>query len=53
MQVGDVAQVCRRAEAAGGTVLPPLTTADNGLTYAHLADPTGNHVGVYAPPPAG
>ncbi|MEU4640293.1 VOC family protein [Micromonospora sp. NPDC023814] len=51
VQVADVADACRRAEAAGGKVLVPLKSTDNGLTFAHLADPAGNHVGVFAPPP--
>ncbi|MEV1146678.1 VOC family protein [Micromonospora sp. NPDC049799] len=52
VQVADVADTCRRAEAAGGKVLVPLKSADSGLTFAHLLDPGGNHVGVFAPPPA-
>ncbi|MEH0842247.1 VOC family protein [Micromonospora sp. CPCC 205711] len=51
--VADVAEACRRAEAAGGKVLVPLVTAPSGLTFAHLADPAGNHIGVFTPPPAG
>ncbi|NYF54423.1 VOC family protein [Micromonospora purpureochromogenes] len=53
VQVADVADTCRRAEAAGGKVLVPLKSNDNGLTFAHLLDPAGNHFGVFAPPPAG
>ncbi|MFG1777154.1 VOC family protein [Micromonospora sp. NPDC049051] len=52
VQVADVAETVRRAEAAGGKVLVPRTENDNGLTLAHLLDPAGNHFGVYAPPPA-
>ncbi|MFI6266536.1 VOC family protein [Micromonospora sp. NPDC051006] len=52
VQVADVAQTCQRAEAAGGKVLVPVKTNGNGLTLAHLLDPAGNHVGVFAPPPA-
>lgn len=48
--VADVADTCRRAEAAGGKVLVPPTAADGGLTFAHLLDPAGNHFGVYTPP---
>ncbi|TDC36285.1 VOC family protein [Micromonospora sp. 15K316] len=51
VQVADVAETCRRAEAAGGKVLVPTKRNDNGLTLAHLLDPAGNHVGVFAPPP--
>ncbi|MEH1011669.1 VOC family protein [Micromonospora sp. CPCC 206060] len=50
VQVADVADACRRAEAAGGKVLVPAKSAASGLTFAHLLDPTGNHIGVYAPP---
>ncbi|MEH0974518.1 VOC family protein [Micromonospora sp. CPCC 205546] len=51
VQVADVADAVGRAEAAGGTVLVAPKSNDNGLTFAHLADPAGNHFGVYAPPP--
>ncbi|MFB9543980.1 VOC family protein [Micromonospora sagamiensis] len=50
VQVADVADTCRRAEAAGGRVLVPLTTTPSGLTFANLIDPTGNHIGVFTPP---
>ncbi|MER7167468.1 VOC family protein [Micromonospora sp. NPDC000207] len=50
-EVPDVSEVCRRAEAAGGRVLVPPQTAPTGLTFAHLLDPTGNHLGIYTPPP--
>ncbi|PWU53832.1 glyoxalase [Micromonospora sp. S4605] len=53
VQVADVAEICRRAEAAGGKVLVPRKQNDNGLSFAHLLDPAGNHVGVFTPPPAG
>ncbi|SBT48825.1 VOC family protein [Micromonospora narathiwatensis] len=52
-EVADVAETCRRAEAAGGKVLVPLRSAPTGLTFAHLLDPSGNHLGVFTPPPAG
>ncbi|MGK5672714.1 VOC family protein [Micromonospora sp. URMC 106] len=52
VQVADVAAACRRAAEAGGKVLVPAKTNDNGLTFAHLADPVGNHFGVYSPPGA-
>ncbi|MFC4150613.1 VOC family protein [Micromonospora mangrovi] len=51
-EVTDVAETCRRAEAAGGKILVPLHTAASGLTFAHLMDPSGNHLGVFAPPAA-
>ena len=50
-EVADVAETCRRAEAAGGKVLVPVRTAPSGLTFAHLLDPAGNHFGVFTPPP--
>ncbi|MBO4205400.1 VOC family protein [Micromonospora echinofusca] len=50
VQVADVADACRRAEAAGGRVLVPLMRAANGLTFAHLLDPSGNQFGIFAPP---
>jgi predicted enzyme related to lactoylglutathione lyase len=52
VQVADVADACRRAEAAGGKVLVPVQSNDNGLVFAHLADPVGNLFGVYSPPGA-
>ncbi|NES14003.1 MULTISPECIES: VOC family protein [Micromonospora] len=51
-EVADVAETCRRAEAAGGKVLVPLRTTPSGLTFAHLLDPSGNHIGVFTPPAA-
>jgi predicted enzyme related to lactoylglutathione lyase len=48
--VADVAETCRQAEAAGGKVLVAPTTAPDGLTFAHLLDPSANHIGVYTPP---
>jgi uncharacterized protein len=48
--VDDVADTCRRAEAAGGKVIVPAATTNAGLTFAHLVDPSGNHIGVFTPP---
>ncbi|MEU1607107.1 VOC family protein [Micromonospora matsumotoense] len=48
-EVTDVAQTCRRAEAAGGTVLTPPRTTPGGLTLAQLRDPVGNHFGIFSP----
>jgi uncharacterized protein len=48
--VADTAETCRRAEAAGGKVLVPVQTTANGLTFAHLLDPSGSQVGVFTPP---
>jgi predicted enzyme related to lactoylglutathione lyase len=47
--VPDTAEACRRAEAAGGKVLVPAQRTDNGLTFAHVLDPVGNHFGVFTP----
>jgi len=49
--VEDTAATCRQAEAAGGKILVAPQTEPGGLTFAHLLDPTGNHIGVYTPPP--
>ncbi|MGC4832304.1 VOC family protein [Micromonospora arida] len=49
-EVDDVAETCRRAEAAGGRVLVPARTTPSGLTSAHLLDSTGNRLGVFSPP---
>ncbi|MEU7655480.1 VOC family protein [Micromonospora taraxaci] len=50
-EVTDVAETCRQAEAAGGKVLVAPRTTPAGLTLAHLLDPAGNHLGLFAPPP--
>ncbi|MEV6524297.1 VOC family protein [Longispora sp. NPDC051575] len=47
--VDDVPATCAAAEAAGGKVLVPAQDGDNGLVFAHLSDPTGNHIAVYSP----
>lgn len=52
VMVGDVAAACQRAAELGGSVLVEPQTAPNGLTFAHLRDLDGNHIGVYSPPPA-
>ncbi len=51
VMVADTPETCRRAEAAGGKVLAAPKTDPSGLTFAHLLDPSGNHIGVYSPPP--
>jgi predicted enzyme related to lactoylglutathione lyase len=50
--VRDVAAVCAQAERLGGKVLVPPTTSKDGLVFADLHDPAGNHFGVFTPPPA-
>ncbi|MCW2885712.1 MAG: uncharacterized protein QOE54_5646 [Streptosporangiaceae bacterium] len=51
--VEDVAAVVAETERLGGKVLAPPTTGPDGLVFAHLLDPSGNHFGVFTPPPAG
>jgi predicted enzyme related to lactoylglutathione lyase len=48
--VEDVAETCRQAEKAGGTVQRgPLVNSD-GFTFAYLLDPSGNQFEVFTPP---
>jgi predicted enzyme related to lactoylglutathione lyase len=49
--VEDVPATVVAAETAGGKVLVPTQTMPDGLAFAHLLDPSGNHFGVYSPPP--
>jgi uncharacterized protein len=48
--VEDVAATCRRAEEAGGKILRGAQVTPDGLTFAHLLDPAGNHFEVFTPP---
>jgi uncharacterized protein len=48
--VTDVEAAVKQAEQLGGKVVTPPVTTPNGLTFAHLHDPAGNHFGVYTPP---
>jgi uncharacterized protein len=50
--VADVAATVAAAERGGGKVLMPATTTRNGLVFAELLDPAGNHFGIFSPPPA-
>src|SRR5262249_3643165 len=50
--VQDVAAVCAQVERLGGKGLVPPTTSKDGLVFADLHDPAGNHLGVFTPPPA-
>lgn len=50
MLVADTPETCRKAEAAGGKVLVAPQATPDGLTFAHLLDPSGNHIGVFTPP---
>lgn len=49
--VDDTAAAARKAEELGGKILVPPQSAPTGLTFAHLLDPHGNHIGVFTPPP--
>ena len=48
--VPDTAAACARVEELGGKVLVPATPTPMGLVYAHVADPDGNHLGLFTPP---
>ena len=49
--VPDVAATCARITELGGSVLlGPETMGDTGLVFANVADPDGNHFGVFTPP---
>lgn len=50
--VRDVAAALARAESLGAKIVVPTTTTADGLAFAHLLDTSGNHFGVYTPPPA-
>lgn len=50
VQVPDTAAACARVESLGGKVLVGCTDTPTGLTYAHVADPDGNHLGLFTPP---
>jgi uncharacterized protein len=50
--VEDVKATVAAAERAGGKVLTPPVTAPTGLIAADLLDPSGNHFGIFSPPPA-
>ncbi len=49
--VEDVAATCRTAEEAGGKVQRAPKVNPDGLTFAHLLDPAGNHFEIFSPPP--
>ena len=49
--VSDVQATCDAVIAHGGTVLVgPQAVDETGLVFANLADPDGNHFGVFSPP---
>src|SRR5246500_1597567 len=43
VMVRDVAAVCAEVERLGGKVLVPPTTSKDGLVFADVNDPAGNH----------
>ncbi|MHB1519441.1 MAG: VOC family protein [Acidimicrobiales bacterium] len=45
IQVEDVHAATDRAQQLGATVIIPLI--DNGIEFAHLADPLGNRFGIW------
>ena len=50
IQVSDVAAMCDRTVDLGGKVIVPATNTPPGIVYAHVADPAGNHIGLFTPP---
>lgn len=48
--VPDVATTVEQAEARGAKVVVPRTRTDDGLVFAELLDPAGNHFGIFTPP---
>ncbi len=44
---GDMAQVIQRIEKAGGKVLRPETQFESEGSFAHVADPEGNVIGLW------
>lgn len=51
VQVSDVAASCATVESLGGKVTVVPTEIPSGLVFAHIADPAGNHIGLFSPPP--
>jgi uncharacterized protein len=48
IKVDDVAKTCERVTEAGGTVIVPAMPSDDGAAiFAHLRDPSGNHIAVF------
>lgn len=45
--VDDVAKACEQAERLGGSVVVPIKTNPQGISFAHLRDPHGNHIEVW------
>lgn len=53
VEVADVAATLAAAEAGGGKVAVPAQSTPDGLVFAHLLDPSGNHFAIYTPPAGG
>jgi predicted enzyme related to lactoylglutathione lyase len=49
--VADVAETCRRVQAAGGSVQRAPQVTPGGIAFAHLLDPAGNQFEVFTMPP--
>jgi predicted enzyme related to lactoylglutathione lyase len=49
--VEDVAATLAKAEALGAKPVMPRTQTDAGLVFAQLRDVSGNHFGIFTPPP--
>ncbi|QKW40777.1 VOC family protein [Actinomadura sp. NAK00032] len=50
--VEDVDATCAEAERHGGKVAVPPVTAESGLRFAQVEDPSGNRFGVFREPAA-
>jgi uncharacterized protein len=49
--VADVAETCRRVQAASGSVQRAPQVTPGGVTFAHLLDPAGHQFEVFTMPP--
>jgi predicted enzyme related to lactoylglutathione lyase len=52
VEVPDVAAMCREVDEAGGKVIVEPTSTPDGLVFAQVFDPHGNHFGLFSPPSA-
>lgn len=53
VQVADVDATLAAAQDKGARVVVPRQATPDGLVFAHLVDPAGNHFAVYTPGPRG
>lgn len=51
--VGDVEATCKQITELGGSVMVGPASTPDGLRFANVADPKGNHFGIFTPPAAG